>query len=49
VPDPLVPSEGHLPVRAAFPTPESLGAVAAPPDVHERWTRRLRDVAAVAR
>ncbi|HLT82835.1 MAG TPA: o-succinylbenzoate synthase [Phototrophicaceae bacterium] len=49
VPEPLVPADGHLPVAAAVPTAESLVGAAAPPDVRDRWSRRLRDVAGVAR
>ncbi|WP_324649505.1 o-succinylbenzoate synthase [Georgenia sp. H159] len=49
VPAPLVPHDGYLPVTAAVPTDASLAAVAAPPDVHDRWAARLRDVAGAAR
>ncbi|MEE6282564.1 o-succinylbenzoate synthase [Georgenia sunbinii] len=45
-PAPLVPCGGTLPVTTAAPTPDSLAAVAAPPEVRDRWLRRLHDVAA---
>lgn len=49
VPDPLVPRGGYLPVTVPEPTAQSLAAVAAPPQVRERWRDRLRDVAGAAR
>ena len=41
-------SESGIPllVLTADPTPDTLAAVAAPPEVRDRWLRRLHDVAA---
>jgi O-succinylbenzoate synthase len=46
--DPLLPVDGHLPVRPAVPDPAALAALAAPHDVTMAWQQRLTAVRAIA-
>ncbi|TRW44456.1 o-succinylbenzoate synthase [Georgenia yuyongxinii] len=45
VPDPLLPVDGQLAVRRPVPTRAALDAVAAPPELTDRWRRRLTEMA----
>ncbi|WP_448073462.1 o-succinylbenzoate synthase [Georgenia yuyongxinii] len=45
VPEPLLPVDGHLAVRRPAPTPAALETVAAPPELADRWRRRLTEMA----
>lgn len=45
VDDPLLPVDGELPVRPVMPSPQSLAAVTAPPDIAAAWHTRLAEVA----
>ncbi|GAB2614316.1 o-succinylbenzoate synthase [Pseudactinotalea suaedae] len=42
--DPLLPVDGHLPVRAVTPSSSALAAVAADADTRRRWHRRIEAV-----
>jgi len=42
--DPLLPVDGHLPVRAVTPSDSALRAVAADTDTRRRWQRRVTAV-----
>jgi O-succinylbenzoate synthase len=44
VADPLLPVDGHLPVRRPEPDPDAWAAAAAGDDVHRRWGERLAAV-----
>ena len=44
VPDPLLPVEGHLPVRRPAPTPDLLERHTAAPDRVEHWMRRVAEL-----
>ncbi|HEX3614231.1 MAG TPA: o-succinylbenzoate synthase [Sporichthyaceae bacterium] len=46
--EPLLPKDGHLPVRRAVPDPAALAALAAPHDVAVAWEQRLNAVRAAA-
>lgn len=46
--DPLLPVDGHLPVRRVAPSADALAAMRAPAEVQRRWHDRMRAVAEAA-
>lgn len=47
--EPLLPVDGHLPVRRVTPSTEALEAMRADADTERRWQRRIRAVVGSAR